>query len=82
MRGEQVTIFNTDVSDAADDLLKAHKEFVDAKDRLECTRKHLAGLLKRQGLVDKQFIIVDKKKLSLKEGTVTEDSISISNVKE
>lgn len=79
---EQIKIFNTDITNAADDLLEAHKAFIDVKDRLEVTRKHLASLLVGQGLKTGQFLLHDGKKLKLKEGKVTDDTVTISNVKE
>jgi hypothetical protein len=81
MPKEQVTMFDTDVTQAADDFIEAYKQFKDAKDVVECSRKFLAGLLKKNGLSDKQYIKHDGKIITLKEGIVQEDTVLIKDDK-
>jgi hypothetical protein len=79
---EQIKVFNTEITEAADDLLEAHKAFVDAKDRVEVCRKFLAGLMKGTGLSNGQYINHDGHKLCLKEYDVKDDTIVIKKSKD
>lgn len=53
---KQVTAFDTETTSACDDVIEANKEYQDAKDRLDCTKKHLGEIMVKNGLGHKQFI--------------------------
>lgn len=73
---------NTELSDACDDFIVAHKAFKDAKDRLQVCREFCAKKMKEAGLGDKQFIRHDGFLIILNEGKVVEDSVALKKEKE
>lgn len=78
----QMTVFDTNVTEACDDVIEAFKNKKDADDRLEVTRKHLAGLLKEKGLGHKESIKHDNKVITLKIAELKDDTVTLKNVKE
>ena len=79
---KQRVMFETEVTTACDDVIEAVKAKKDADDRVECTRKHLAKVLKSRGLGNKDSISHDGHTITLKEFEIKEDTITIKKEKE
>jgi hypothetical protein len=82
MSREQIKMFETEVTEAADDAVEAMKKYKDAKDRYEVTVKHCADMLKKYGIANKQYIRHDGYIIELKEGEVKEDKVLIRKDKD
>ena len=79
---EMIGVCNTELSDACDEFIVAHKAFKDAQDRLKVCREFCAKKMKESGLGNKQFIRHDGFCIILKEGVVKEDSVSLKKDKD
>jgi hypothetical protein len=81
-RQETIEACNTELSNACDDFIEAHKEAKDAVDHLKVCRERCALLMKQAGLGDRQQIRHDGKIIMLKEGKVIEDTVVLKKDKE
>ena len=79
---EQIKIFNTEVSEAADDFIEAWKAKKEADDVLKASRTFLAEALIKEGIHHKEQIRHEGMIITLKEGKVTDHSVSIKEAKE
>jgi hypothetical protein len=77
----QLSTFNTELSDACDEIIQAAKQARDAADHLNCCKERCAKLLKEHGLEDKQYITHEGKRIVFKEGKITPDSVAIKDEK-